>query len=74
LRDYHAPYNYLAPEHPFPTAVEDCLQADGWLIADAKLLPEQIVFTGESAGGNVVDPPSRPRELPKPPLLLRSNQ
>lgn len=44
----------LAPEYPFPTAVEDCVEAYHWLLAEEKVLPEQVVFTGESAGGNLV--------------------
>jgi monoterpene epsilon-lactone hydrolase len=44
----------LAPEHPFPAAVEDCLRAYRWLVTEAGISPEQVVFTGESAGGNLV--------------------
>lgn len=44
----------LAPEHPFPAALEDCLQAYRWLINDAGVAPQQVVFCGESAGGNLV--------------------
>jgi len=43
----------LAPEHPFPAALEDCLQAYRWLINDAGVAPQQVVFSGESAGGNL---------------------
>ncbi|MBI4790590.1 MAG: alpha/beta hydrolase [Chloroflexi bacterium] len=49
LVDYH-----LAPEHPFPTAVEDCVRAYRWLLDEEKVSPEKVVFTGESAGGNLV--------------------
>jgi len=44
----------LAPEHPFPAALEDCVAAYRWLIAEEGVRPEQVVFTGESAGGNLV--------------------
>ncbi len=44
----------LAPEHPFPAAVEDCVRAYRWLLAEENVLPKQVVFTGESAGGNLV--------------------
>jgi len=44
----------LAPEHPFPAAVEDCLKAYRWLVTEEGVLPEQVEFTGESAGGNLV--------------------
>jgi monoterpene epsilon-lactone hydrolase len=49
LVDYH-----LAPEYPFPTAVEDCVRAYHWLLEEEGVLPKQVVFTGESAGGNLV--------------------
>jgi len=44
----------LAPEHPFPAAVEDCLQAYLWLTTKGGVSPKHVVFTGESAGGNLV--------------------
>jgi acetyl esterase/lipase len=43
----------LAPEHPFPAALEDCKQAYRWLISGGRVLPEQVIFVGESAGGNL---------------------
>jgi len=43
----------LAPEHPFPAALEDCKQAYRWLISEGNVLPEQVIFVGESAGGNL---------------------
>ena len=43
----------LAPEHPFPAAIEDCLTAYRWLISEGSVLPEQVIFVGESAGGNL---------------------
>jgi acetyl esterase/lipase len=44
----------LAPEHPFPAAVTDCVHAYRWLITEGGVSPEQVVFTGESAGANLV--------------------
>src|SRR5574341_224873 len=44
----------LAPEHPFPAALEDCVRAYRWLLTEEGLSPEQVVFAGESAGGNLV--------------------
>lgn len=41
----------LAPEHPFPAAVEDCAATFRWLVTEGGVLPERAVFTGESAGG-----------------------
>jgi len=49
LVDYH-----LAPEYPFPTAMDDCVRAYHWLLTEEGISPEQVVFTGESAGGNLV--------------------
>jgi epsilon-lactone hydrolase len=46
-------YEYrLAPEHPFPAAMEDTLTAYRWLLAQG-IAPEKIVIVGESAGGGL---------------------
>jgi epsilon-lactone hydrolase len=42
----------LAPEHPYPAAVEDALTAYGALLDDGSA-PEDIVLAGESAGGGL---------------------
>jgi epsilon-lactone hydrolase len=42
----------LAPEHPFPAALEDTLAAYRWLL-DQSVAAEQIVMAGESAGGGL---------------------
>jgi acetyl esterase/lipase len=42
----------LAPEHPFPAALEDCLTAYRWLLKEG-MLPRDIVIAGDSAGGNL---------------------
>jgi acetyl esterase/lipase len=43
----------LAPEHPFPAAVEDVQAAYHWLLAQ-DLEPLQVVIAGDSAGGGLV--------------------
>ncbi|WP_406629291.1 alpha/beta hydrolase [Amycolatopsis sp. WGS_07] len=41
----------LAPEHPFPAGIEDCLAAYRSLLEDND--PSSIVFAGDSAGGGL---------------------
>jgi monoterpene epsilon-lactone hydrolase len=46
-------YDYrLAPEHPFPAAMQDTLTAYRWLLSQ-NVLPENIIIVGESAGGGL---------------------
>lgn len=42
----------LAPEHPYPAAVEDCVTAYLWLL-NKGYQPSDIVLCGESAGGTL---------------------
>jgi monoterpene epsilon-lactone hydrolase len=42
----------LAPEHPFPAAVEDAAKVFRWLAA--RMSPDRIAFIGDSAGGGLL--------------------
>src|SRR5574341_230203 len=42
----------LAPEHPFPAALEDCLAVYHWLLKNGTS-PKNIVIAGDSAGANL---------------------
>lgn len=43
----------LAPEHPYPAALDDLLAAYDWLLDDQGFAPDKIVVMGESAGGGL---------------------
>ena len=46
----------LAPEHPFPAGLEDCIAAHDWLIANGPSVPgpaKATFIAGDSAGGNL---------------------
>jgi monoterpene epsilon-lactone hydrolase len=46
----------LAPEHPFPAGLEDCIAAHDWLIANGPTGPapaKSTFIAGDSAGGNL---------------------
>jgi acetyl esterase/lipase len=47
-----APDYRLAPEHPFPAAMEDCAISYRWLLRNGTL-PQHIVIAGDSAGANL---------------------
>ena len=42
----------LAPEHPFPAALEDTLKVYRWLLAQGTR-PAEIILSGDSAGGGL---------------------
>ncbi|KAL7749236.1 hypothetical protein RI367_005388 [Sorochytrium milnesiophthora] len=43
----------LAPEHPFPAALEDVIASYLWLIRDLSVDPSEICLAGDSAGANL---------------------
>ena len=68
----------LAPEHPFPAAVEDCYAAAQMVMANAGLLgasADQVTLIGDSAGGNLAAAVSlmmrdRGEYLPRQQILI----
>lgn len=71
----HVDYR-LAPEHPFPTPLDDCLTAYAWLLEHADELgidPNLVAIGGASAGGNLAAAMClalRDRGLPQPSLQV----
>lgn len=67
-----AAVNYrLAPEYPFPTAPEDCLKA--YKILLKRYQAKDIIFMGESAGGNLALSLAlmiKEQNLPKPTAVI----
>ena len=43
----------LAPENPYPAALDDCYAALGWLVAQPDIDSHRIVVSGVSAGGGL---------------------
>lgn len=62
----------LAPEHPFPAAVDDCHAAWNFLLSTG-IDPGRIVIAGDSAGGNlavVTAMRARDEGMPQPAALV----
>ena len=61
----------LAPEHPFPAAIDDCVAAFRALL-DSGISPASIVFAGDSSGGGLTVTTclaARERGLPMPAAI-----
>lgn len=43
----------LAPEHPYPAAVDDAATTWRWLVHDLGVAPARLAVTGDSAGGGL---------------------
>jgi acetyl esterase len=62
----------LAPEHPFPTPLEDCVTAYRWFLdrlGELRVDPDRVAIGGTSAGGNLALATclvARERGLPMP--------
>lgn len=62
----------LAPEHPFPAGIDDCLASYQWLISQG-YNPNNITLAGDSAGGGLVMATAqriRELKLAKPAALI----
>ena len=52
VEEFRASVDRVAPEHPFPAAVDDCVAAYSWLL-ERGYASQDIVVGGESAGGTL---------------------
>lgn len=64
----------LAPEHPYPAALQDAVAAYDWLL-ERGVSPDRIVLAGDSSGGNLaiallVHLRENDRELPRAAALM----
>lgn len=64
----------LAPEHPYPAAIDDCFSALEWLVSHADALGvdrSRILVGGESAGGGLAASLAQRARYASIPLLLQ---
>jgi acetyl esterase len=62
----------VAPEHPFPTPLDDCYAALGWVAAGLEGDDWPLALGGDSAGGNLTAVCAlRARDQGGPPLLAQ---
>src|SRR5690606_5354799 len=62
----------VAPQNPYPAALEDAVLAYQWLL-DQGYRPENIIFAGDSAGGGLVLATAlylRDNQMPMPAALI----
>ena len=67
------PYYRLAPEHPYPAALDDAMQSYRYLINDLRIHPSRLILAGDSAGGGLaLSTAMRIREegLPQPVAII----
>ncbi len=43
----------VAPEHPYPAALEDAVHGYRWLVEEKRYKPDKIIIAGDSAGGGL---------------------
>ena len=67
------PYYRLAPEHPYPAALDDAMQSYRYLIHEMQIPASRIVLAGDSAGGGLALSTAmriRGEGLPQPAVIV----
>lgn len=71
-QDLYMVHYRLAPEHPFPAALEDAVKAYNHILAQGTK-PENIIVIGDSAGGNLTLELAvylKEHNIPQPKMLI----